>query len=105
MSAPRFMAALPKDGNTNFSMMMYQNLTPMLAQFADSSNAKKPEGLKLGAMAAAALPTLAYAYVNDDRMIFALGGDGIIKLSPTNLLTIPGSIGLQALKGQPDKAK
>ncbi|HMV99007.1 MAG TPA: FecR domain-containing protein [Acidobacteriota bacterium] len=105
VSAPRFISALPKDGNTNFSMLMYQNLTPMLTQFADSSNEKKPEGLKLGAMAAAALPTLAYAYVNDDQMIFALGGDGIIKLSPTNLLTIPGSIGLQALKGHPEKAK
>lgn len=96
-TSPRFAAALPADGNANFSALLYHDLAPLLAGVAD----KLPQGNEagaLGAFAADSLPTLAFAYARADRIELAATGDGgPFGLSPATLLGAPGSMGLQGI--------
>jgi hypothetical protein len=80
LGAPRFVAALPEDGQANFSAFVYHDLAPLLSQMPGTN-----------AAAANALPTLAYAYARDDRIEFGTSGDGsAFGLSPATLLGLPG---------------
>jgi hypothetical protein len=86
LHAPRFTAALPQDGQANFSAVVYHDLAPLLAQVPGN------------VPAANMLPTLAYAYARDDRIEFGASGDGApFGFSPATLLGVPGSTGLQGL--------
>lgn len=90
LTAPRFTAALPADGQTSFSALVYQDLTPLLEKVPGT-------GLPDTSM----LPTLAYAYAREDRIEFGANGKGApLGLSPATLLGVPGSGGLKDLMKQ-----
>ncbi|MBC7908936.1 MAG: FecR domain-containing protein [Pyrinomonadaceae bacterium] len=100
LTAPRFKAALPADGNTNFSAILYHNLAPLVQPLADrmkgtAQNLPQEQQQALSSLADSA-PTLAYAYAQDDRVIFAADTEGgPFGLSPATLLGMPTSFGLQ----------
>lgn len=110
LNSPRFRASLPSDGNTNFSAIFYHNLAPLVQPIADrvngaSKNLSQEQQQALSSLADTA-PTLAYAYAQDDRIIFAADTDGgPFGLSPANLLGMPTSFGLQhiLMEGLGDK--
>lgn len=86
----RFIAALPTDGNTSFSALFYQNLTPMLEK---APTAMKGKGkLNLGAISSR-IPTLAFANAYPDRIVF--GCKGGTMFSPADLFGI-GPLALKA---------
>ncbi|MBA3440835.1 MAG: FecR domain-containing protein [Pyrinomonadaceae bacterium] len=98
LRSPRFTASLPEDGNANFSALLYHNLATVLEPLARRlpDKAKMPEGgpQTLRSLATG-MPALAYAYAQDDRIIFATGGEGdAFGLTPANLLGLPGSFGI-----------
>lgn len=109
--SPRFTSSLPQDGNTNFSAVFYHNLAPLLQPVAQrvegATNSLSPEQQKsLSALAAQSVPTLAYAYAQDDRIIFAADTEGgPFGLSPATLLGMPTSLELQniLMQGMSDK--
>jgi len=100
LHSTRFGAALPQDGNANFSAIFYHNLAPLiepLAQTIGSNRLPKEQGEALKSLAASAVPTLAYARVENDGIIFATDSDGNspFGLSPATLLGIPGAFGIE----------
>jgi hypothetical protein len=104
MRSPRFVAALPGDKNANFSAFFYQNLAsvvgPVAKGLGGASGIPREGRSTLKALAGAA-PVLAYAYAQDDRIIFSINGeDGPIGLKPSNLMGLPGSFGLQHIFGE-----
>jgi hypothetical protein len=115
LNSQRFKAALPADGNTNFSAILYHNLAPLVQPIADrmngaAKNLSEEQQQALTSLADTA-PTLAYVYAQDDRIIFAADTDGgPFGLSPANLLGMPTSFGLQhilmeGLGGKPSSQK
>ena len=110
LNSPRFKAALPEDGNTNFSAIFYHNLAPLVQPFADrlqgtEKNLSEEQQQALTSLADSA-PTLAYAYAQDDRIIFAADTEGgPFGLGLGNLLGMPNSFGLQhiLMEGMNDK--
>jgi hypothetical protein len=105
LHSPRFVAALPEDKNANFSALFYQNLAPILGpvsrQLGGASKALPEEGSRALRSLAGAAPVLAYAYAQNDRIIFAANGeDGPLGLKPSSLLGMPGSFGLQHILGE-----
>ncbi|MEW6736464.1 MAG: FecR domain-containing protein [Acidobacteriota bacterium] len=111
LRAPRFIAALPEDSNANFSALLYHDLaslmTPIAEQLANSANIPEDRRQSLKSLAANTPPTLAYAYAQGDRIIFAANSEGgPLGLSAGTLLGLPNSFGLQnilekALREQP----
>lgn len=86
----RFIAALPTDGNTSFSALFYQNLTPLVE---NAPNAVKSKGkLNLGEVANR-IPTLAFANAYPDRIVF--GCKGGTMFSPADLFGV-GPLALKA---------
>ncbi len=100
LNSARFKASLPEDGNTNFSAIFYHNLAPLVQPLADriqgsAKNLSQEHQQALASLADTA-PTLAYAYAQNDRIIFAADTEGgPFGLSPASLLGMPNSFGLQ----------
>jgi hypothetical protein len=94
LRSPKFMATLPEDGNTNFSALFYHDLSALLKPLTEQRQDLKP-------LAALATPSLAYAYAQGDRIIFATNSEGDpFGLGPASLLGVPGSFGIQQIIGQ-----
>ena len=98
----RFLSALPQDGNTNFSAVLYHDLAPLIKPLADRMKNAGGEGLteeqrqKLGSIDANAPPTLAYAYAQGDRITLAANTEGgAFGLSPASLIGLPHSFEMQ----------
>jgi hypothetical protein len=100
LGSQKFKATLPEDKQVNFSVMVYQNASPVLAPVAKAvggvADASAPSGVRdsikrlLGAKAG-----LAYVYALNDRMIMSVNSeDGPVGISPSDLLGLPGSSGL-----------
>jgi ferric-dicitrate binding protein FerR (iron transport regulator) len=105
LNSPRFAASLPADGNVNFSALIYHDLAPLVEPFASrigSANGQlsEEEQRAIKSLATAA-PTLLYAYAEGNRITFASDRDGgPFGLSPTSLLGMPGTLGLQQVLGK-----
>lgn len=101
LTSARFTAALPEDGNTNFSAVFYHNLAPLLQPLAgaigDRAKSLGEEQQKaIAAFAANSEPTLAYAYAQGDRITLAANTEGgPFGLSPGSLLGLPNSFAMQ----------
>jgi ferric-dicitrate binding protein FerR (iron transport regulator) len=101
VTSPRFTSALPEDGNTNFSAVIYHNLAPLLQPLAgavgDRAKSLGEEQQKaIAAFAANSQPTLAYAYAQGDRITLASNTEGgPFGLSPGSLLGLPNAFAMQ----------
>ena len=97
----RFMSALPQDGNTNFSAIIYHDLAPLIQPLAERmKNAGGELGEKerqtLGSIDANAPPTLVYAYAQGDRITLSANTEGgAFGLSPASLIGLPNSFEMQ----------
>ncbi|MET0751961.1 MAG: FecR domain-containing protein [Pyrinomonadaceae bacterium] len=98
----RFMSALPQDGNTNFSAILYHDLAPLMQPLAERMKNAGGEGLTeeqrqaLGSIDANAPPTLVYAYAQGDRITLAANTEGgAFGLSPASLIGLPHSFEMQ----------
>ena len=95
-SSAKFRAALPEDGNANFSALFWNNLgrvvSPMARQmggFADKLPEEQKQMMKSLGEGTPAM--LAYAYSFGDRMVFSLSTEnGPFGLTPGSLLSMPG---------------
>lgn len=83
LAAEGFRQLLPADAYTNFSAVAYQDVGAHLAPLAERM-ARMGEGaaVERGAALAMAPASLAYAYGEEDRIVFAasVGGDGFVPL-------------------------
>ena len=100
LRSPRFTSTLPADGNANFSAIFYHDLAPLLApvagQVEKATKDMPEEQQKALKNAAEAPPTLAYAYAQGDRIIFAADSEGgPFGLSPATLMGLPNSFEMQ----------
>ncbi len=105
LRSPRFTSTLPADGNVNFSAIFYHDLAPLLAPVAgqmEKATKDLPEEQQRAIRATAdAPPTLAYAYAQGDRIIFAADSEGgPFGLSPASLMGLPNSFEVQHILGQ-----
>jgi hypothetical protein len=93
----RFRAALPQDGNTNFSAIFYHDLAPLIGPLAERmKNAGAGAQEALGAIDANSPPTLAYVYAQGDRITIAANTEGgAFGLSPASLIGLPHSFDMQ----------
>ena len=98
----RFMSALPQDGNTNFSALLYHDLAPLMQPLAEKmKNAGGGEltdeqRQTLGSIDANAPPTLVYAYAEGNRITLSANTEGgAFGLSPANLIGLPHSFEMQ----------
>ncbi len=98
----RFMSALPQDGNTNFSAILYHDLAPLIQPLAErmkaAGNAELTEQQRqtLGTIDANAQPTLVYAYAQGDRITLSANTEGgAFGLSPASLIGLPHSFEMQ----------
>jgi ferric-dicitrate binding protein FerR (iron transport regulator) len=98
----RFMSALPQDGNTNFSALLYHDLAPLMQPLAErmknsgGADLTEEQRQMLGSIDANAPPTLAYAYAQGDRITLAANTEGgAFGLSPANLIGLPHSFEMQ----------
>jgi hypothetical protein len=98
----RFMSALPQDGNTNFSALLYHDLAPLIQPLAErmknAGGAELTEENRqtLGSIDANAPPTLAYAYAQGDRITLSANTEGgAFGLSPASLIGLPNSFEMQ----------
>ncbi|MBA2339192.1 MAG: FecR domain-containing protein [Pyrinomonadaceae bacterium] len=93
LRSPRFMSGMPEDGNNNFSAIFYHDLAALIRPLAE----RAPESERPTLAAAANMPpTLAYAYAENDRITFAANTEGgPFGLSPSSLLGLPNSFGIQ----------
>jgi hypothetical protein len=106
LRSPKFTAILPEDGNTNFSALFYHDLSSLIKPFAEQM-ASSAKGLpaeqrkSLESLATLSPPSLAYAYAQSDRIVFATNSNGdSFGLSPASLLGLPGSFGIQKIVGE-----
>ncbi|MGH9759892.1 MAG: hypothetical protein ACREAC_03515, partial [Blastocatellia bacterium] len=93
----QFQSALPADGNTNFSAILYCNAASAAGTIANSiaGNVVSGEQQALKSLASVR-PSLAYAYAEGDQVLVgATGEGGPFGLSPANLLGIPNAFALQ----------
>ncbi|HEX8456815.1 MAG TPA: FecR domain-containing protein [Pyrinomonadaceae bacterium] len=113
VTSPRFTAALPEDGNTNFSAVFYHNLAPLLQPLAGAVGERakslgEEQQKAIAAFAANSEPTLAYVYAQGDRITVAANTEGgPFGLSPGSLLGLPNSFAMQhilmeAMQGKGD---
>ena len=98
----RFISALPQDGNTNFSALLYHDLAPLIQPLAErmknagGAELAEKERQALGSIDANAPPTLAYAYAQGDRITLAANTEGgAFGLSPASLIGLPNSFEMQ----------
>jgi hypothetical protein len=97
----RFMSALPVDGNTNFSALLYHDLAPLMQPLAErmknaGGELTEQQRQALGSIDANAPPTLAYAYAEGDRITLAANTEGgAFGLSPASLIGLPNSFEMQ----------
>jgi len=111
LHSPRFTAAMPEDGNANFSAVFYHNLAPLLQPLAETIGNRTqslPEKDKqaIAAFAASSTPTLAYAYAQGDRITLAANTEGgPFGLSPGSLLGLPNSFAMQHILMQAMEGK
>lgn len=97
----RFMSALPQDGNTNFSALLYHDLAPLMQPLAEKlknagGDLTEEQRQKLGSIDANAPPTLVYAYAEGDRITLAANTEGgAFGLSPASLIGLPNSFEMQ----------
>ncbi len=98
----RFMSALPQDGNTNFSALLYHDLAPLMKPLAErmknagGAELTEQQRQALGSIDANAPPTLAYAYAQGDRITLAANTEGgAFGLSPASLIGLPHSFEMQ----------
>jgi hypothetical protein len=95
----RFMSALPVDGNTNFSAVLYHDLAPLMKPLAErmkTAELTEEQRQMLGSIDANAPPTLAYAYAQGDRITLAANTEGgAFGLSPASLIGLPNSFEMQ----------
>jgi hypothetical protein len=99
----RFMSALPQDGSTNFSAILYHDLAPLMKPLAErmknagsAAELGEKERQMLGSIDANAPPTLAYAYAQGDRITLAANTEGgAFGLSPASLIGLPNSFEMQ----------
>ncbi|HEX8706844.1 MAG TPA: FecR domain-containing protein [Pyrinomonadaceae bacterium] len=100
LRSPRFTSTLPADGSANFSAIFYHDLAPLIQPLAERVG-KRAEGLpeeqqRVLKSAADAPPTLAYAYAQGDRIVFAANSEGgPFGLSPASLFGLPNSFEIQ----------
>jgi FecR protein/Putative zinc-finger len=106
-SSSRFAKLLPAGGNVNFSALFYQDALALLKPLADKIAAG---GLDDGQLAALeelrgqTEPTLAYAYGEEDRIVFAAGGVAdLLSAGLPALLGLGGGFGLGQELGLPTK--
>jgi hypothetical protein len=105
-SSAKFRAALPADGNANFSALFWNNLgkvvSPMarrMGGFADKLPEEQKQMMKSLGEGAPAM--LAYAYSYGDRMVFSLSTEnGPFGLTPGSLLNLPGQMMFGKLFGK-----
>jgi hypothetical protein len=101
VSSSRFKSALPQDGNTNFSAVLYHDLAPLIKPLAErmknaGGELAEKERQALGSIDANAPPTLAYAYAQGDRITLAANTEGgAFGLSPATLIGLPHSFEMQ----------
>jgi hypothetical protein len=101
VTSPKFIAALPEDGNTNFSAVIYHNLAPLLQPLAGAVGERakslgEEQQKAIAAFAANSEPTLAYAYAQGDRITLAANTEGgPFGLSPGSLLGLPNAFAMQ----------
>lgn len=111
LRSPRFTAGLPADGNANFSALVYHDLAPLLqplAQRMSDSSQQLPQEQQqaLKALAADTPPTLAYAYAQGDRIVFAANTEGgPFGLSIGSLLGMPNAFAIQHILGEAMRGK
>jgi hypothetical protein len=97
----RFMSALPQDGNTNFSALLYHDLAPLMQPLAEriktaGGELAEKERQALGTLDANAPPTLVYAYSQGDRITLSANTEGgAFGLSPASLIGLPNSFEMQ----------
>ena len=97
----RFRGALPQDGSTNFSAILYHDLAPLMGPIADrlknaGGQLSEQDQKALGSIDANAPPTLAYAYAQGDRITLAANTEGgAFGLSPATLIGLPNSFEMQ----------
>jgi hypothetical protein len=98
----RFISALPQDGNTNFSALLYHDLAPLIQPLAErmknagGAELTEEQRQALGSIDANAPPTLAYAYAQGDRITLAANTEGgAFGLSPASLIGLPNSFEMQ----------
>ncbi len=97
----RFMSALPQDGNTNFSALLYHDLAPLIQPLAErmknaGGELAEEKRQALGSIDANAPPTLAYAYAQGDRITLAANTEGgAFGLSPASLIGLPHQFEMQ----------
>ncbi|HEV7698820.1 MAG TPA: FecR domain-containing protein [Pyrinomonadaceae bacterium] len=97
----RFMSALPQDGNTNFSAILYHDLAPLMGPLAErmknaAGSVSEQELQKFGSIDANAPPTLAYAYAEGDRITLSANTEGgPFGFSPASLIGMPNSFEMQ----------
>jgi hypothetical protein len=98
----RFMSALPQDGNTNFSALLYHDLAPLIQPLAErmknagGAELTEEQRQTLGSIDANAPPTLAYAYAQGGSITLAANTEGgAFGLSPANLIGLPHSFEMQ----------
>lgn len=93
--APDFIALLPQGGQSNFSALVFQNLgsalSPVLGLLGGSGALSADQQKALQALAADAPASLAYAYGEDDRIVAATRGTGVMGLNLGTLMGL-GSI-------------
>ncbi|HKV40401.1 MAG TPA: FecR domain-containing protein [Blastocatellia bacterium] len=100
----QFLAALPADGNANFSAILYHNLGSVLSslagQMAQSVAAMPQDKQQALKSLTSSKPSLAFAYAEGDHIRFGATGDGgPFGLNPTTLLGMPNAFELQSVMG------
>ncbi|HEX5079276.1 MAG TPA: DUF3352 domain-containing protein, partial [Geminicoccaceae bacterium] len=107
--APQFTALLPQGGQPNFSAVVFQNLGPALAPvmslLGGTGALSADQKQALEALAADAPPSLAYAYGEEDRIIAATRGSGIMGLNFGSLMGLGAIIGGEDAPGAHTNAK
>jgi hypothetical protein len=99
LGSSRFRAALPADGNANFSALIYHDLAPIVKPLADQAQKMtnlSPEQKQMAANLGDTEPTLLYAYATGERLTIAANTDGgPFGLSPAALFGAPTAFELQ----------
>lgn len=102
VNSSRFKSALPQDGNSNFSAVLYHDLAPLMKPLADrmknagGTELSEQQRQALGSIDPNAPPTLAYAYAEGDRITLSANTEGgAFGLSPASLIGLPNSFEMQ----------
>ena len=102
-TSSRFTGLLPEDGRTNFSALVYQDalglLEPLAGRIAESDLTAEQRAA-LDALRSETDPILAYAYGEEDRIVFAASGIGDLFASG-----LPGLLSMGLIERQPGEAR